>query len=639
MSPFDLDPTVRPQDDLFRHVNGHWLETVEIPADKPAAGVFLDLRDDSERAIRDIVTSLEGSAPGSEGALVEHLFGSFMNTEQVEARGLEPLQPLLAEIDQIGDVDALLDYFGRSLRRGTGAPLGLEVDADPGDPTRYALFLNQDGIGLPDEEYYRLPTHAEKLVAYRDHIDRSLTIASISASASDAVLTLETAIAARHWDKVRTRDLRQMYNPTDWAELDASGIAWTRVLSVAGVPQLDQVIVAQPSFLADLAALLTAEHLEAWKDWCRWALVSSLSPYLPEPLVQARFDFYGTVLQGTPQLRERWKRGIDLVQGALGEAVGKLYVERHFPPSAKSRMDELVGRLLEAYHTSISQLDWMTEDTKAEALAKLAAFTPKIGYPEVWKDYSGLVVVPDDLIGNVLRVTDFALADELGKLGGPIRSWEWLMTPQTVNAYYHPLRNEIVFPAAILQPPFFDADGDDACNYGAIGAVIGHEIGHGFDDQGSTCDGEGRLRDWWTEDDRAAFTERTKALIAQYDALTPAQLSEEHVNGELTIGENIGDLGGLSIAYNAWRLSLGDAEPEPVDGIPAAQRFFLSWARAWQTKRRDEALRQQISTDPHSPEEFRCNQVVRNVPAFYEAFGVTETDAAWLAPEDRVKIW
>ncbi|PFG17051.1 putative endopeptidase [Propionicimonas paludicola] len=639
MSPFDLDPTVRPQDDLFRHVNGHWLDTVEIPSDKPAAGVFLDLRDDSERAIRDIVTSLEGSVPGSEGALVEHLFGSFMNTEQVEARGLDPLQPLLAEIDQIGDVDALLDYFGRSLRRGTGAPLGLEVDADPGDPTRYALFLNQDGIGLPDEEYYRLPTHAEKLVAYRDHIDRSLTIASISASASDAVLTLETAIAARHWDKVRTRDLRQMYNPTDWAELDASGIAWTRVLTVAGVPQLDQVIVAQPSFLADLAELLTAEHLEAWKDWCRWALVSSLSPYLPEPLVQARFDFYGTVLQGTPQLRERWKRGIDLVQGALGEAVGKLYVERHFPPSAKSRMDELVGRLLEAYHTSISQLDWMTEDTKAEALAKLAAFTPKIGYPEVWKDYSGLVVVPDDLIGNVLRVTDFALADELGKLGGPIRSWEWLMTPQTVNAYYHPLRNEIVFPAAILQPPFFDADGDDACNYGAIGAVIGHEIGHGFDDQGSTCDGEGRLRDWWTEDDRAAFTERTKALIAQYDALTPAQLSEEHVNGELTIGENIGDLGGLSIAYNAWRLSLGDAEPEPVDGIPAAQRFFLSWARAWQTKRRDEALRQQISTDPHSPEEFRCNQVVRNVPAFYEAFGVTETDDAWLAPEDRVKIW
>ncbi len=639
MSAFDLDPSIRPQDDLFRHVNGHWLDSVEIPSDKPAAGVFLDLRDDSERAIRDIVTSLANSPVGSEGALVENLFGSFMDTEQVEARGLDPLQPLLAEIDQISSVDALLEYFGRSLRRGTGAPLSLEVDADPGDPTRYALFLNQDGIGLPDEEYYRLPNHAEKLAAYHDHINRSLTIAAISASASAGIVELETAIAARHWDKVRTRDLRQMYNPTDWDALDASGIAWTRVLSIAGVPRLDQVIVAQPSFLAELAELLTDERLDVWKDWCRWALVSSLSPYLPEPLVQARFDFYGTVLQGTPQLRERWKRGIDLVQGALGEAVGKLYVERHFPPSAKTRMDELVARLLEAYQHSITRLDWMTEDTKAEALAKLAAFTPKIGYPEVWKDYSGLVIVPDDLVGNVLRVTEFALADEFSKLGGPIRKWEWLMTPQTVNAYYHPLRNEIVFPAAILQPPFFDADGDDACNYGAIGAVIGHEIGHGFDDQGSTCDGEGRLRDWWTDADRAAFTERTGALIAQYSALAPAQLPDEHVNGELTIGENIGDLGGLAIAYDAWQLALGGVAPEPVDGIPAEQRFFLSWARAWQTKRRDEALRQQISTDPHSPEEFRCNQVIRNVPAYYAAFGVTETDAAWLAPEDRVKIW
>ena len=639
MSAFDLDPTVRPQDDLFGYVNRHWLDTVEIPSDKPAAGVFLDLRDDSERAIRDIVTSLAGSAPGSEGALVEHLFASFMDTEQVEARGLDPLQPVLAEIDQIDGVDALLDYFGRSLRRGTGAPISLEVDADPGDPTRYALFINQGGIGLPDEEYYRLPQHAEKLVAYRDHVDRSLTIAAVSASASEGIVELEAAVASRHWDKVRTRDLRQMYNPTDWAALDASGIAWTRVLEVAGVPRLDQVIVAQPSFFDGLADVLTAERLEAWRDWCRWALVSSLSPYLPEPLVQARFDFYGTVLQGTPELRERWKRGIDLVQGGLGEAVGKLYVERHFPPTAKTRMDELVARLLEAYHASISNLDWMTEPTKAEALAKLAAFTPKIGYPEVWKDYTGLQIVPDDLVGNVLRITEFALADELSKLTGPIRKWEWLMTPQTVNAYYHPMRNEIVFPAAILQPPFFDADGDDACNYGAIGAVIGHEIGHGFDDQGSTCDGEGRLRDWWTEDDRAAFTERTKALIAQYGALAPAQLPDERVNGELTIGENIGDLGGLSIAYEAWQLSLNGATPEPVDGIPAEQRFFLAWARAWQTKRRDEALRQQISTDPHSPEEFRCNQVVRNVPAFYDAFGLTEGDRLWLEPDDRVKIW
>lgn len=638
MTSFDLDPTVRPQDDLFRHVNGRWLADVEIPADKHAAGAFVDLRDASERAIRDIVTGLSGSAPGTEAYLVEHMYGSFMDTERIDAAGLEPLRPLLAEIDAIGTVDDLLDYFGRSLRRGTGAPIGLEVDADPGDPTRYALFAGQSGIGLPDEEYYRLEQHAAILSAYRDHVDETLTLAGLTSSGAGPIVALEAAVAALHWDKVRTRDLRQMYNPTSPADLDASGVPWTRVLAAAGVPAVDQVIVAQPSFFSEVAALLTASRLDDWKQWCRWSLVSALSPYLPDPLVQARFDFYGTVLQGVPQLRERWKRGVDLVERTLGEAVGKLYVERHFPPAAKDRMDTLVANLLEAYRRSISDLDWMTADTRAEALNKLAHFTPKIGYPDVWKDYSALEIAPGDLLGNVLRAADFHTSDELGKLTGPIRSWEWLMTPQTVNAYYHPLRNEIVFPAAILQPPFFDFEADDAVNYGAIGAVIGHEIGHGFDDQGSTCDGEGRLRDWWTPQDREAFTERTSALIGQYSALAPRQLPDVHVNGELTIGENIGDLGGAAIAYDAWQLSL-DAEPGPIDGIPAPQRFFLSWARAWQTKRRDEALRQQIATDPHSPEEFRCNQVVRNLPSFYAAFGVTEADALWLPTEERVKIW
>ena len=639
MTRFDTDPTVRPQDDLFRHVNGRWLASAEIPADKHAAGAFIELRDASERAIRDIVTGLAGSQPGTEAYLVEHMYGSFADIERVEALGLDPLAPLLAEIEAIGSVDDLLDYFGRSLRRGTGAPLALDVDADPGEPSRYALFLVQAGIGLPDEEYYRLEQHAPILSAYRDHIDRTLTLARLTSSAAGPVSALEAEVAARHWDKVRTRDMRAMYNPTSTVDLDAGGVAWTRMLAAAGVPELDQVIVAQPSFLADLAGLLTPARLEDWKAWCRWSLVSALSRYLPEPLVQARFDFYGTVLQGIPQLRERWKRGVDLVERTLGEAVGKLYVERHFPPAAKDRMDALVANLLEAYRRSISGLEWMTEPTRAEALAKLANFTPKIGYPDVWLDYGPLEIRPGDLIGNVLRAADFHTTDELSKLGGPIRKWEWLMTPQTVNAYYHPLRNEIVFPAAILQPPFFDSDADDAVNYGAIGAVIGHEIGHGFDDQGSTCDGEGRLRDWWTPADREAFTERTKALIEQYAALSPAQLPDLQVNGELTIGENIGDLGGAAIAYDAWRIAVGDAEPEPVDGIPAEQRFFFAWARAWQTKRRDEALRQQIATDPHSPEEFRCNQVVRNLPAFYDAFEVTNEDAAWLAPEQRVKIW
>jgi putative endopeptidase len=638
VTQFDLDPTIRPQDDLFRHVNGHWLATTQIPADKSSAGVFVDLRDASERAIRDIVTGLSDSAHGTEAYLVEHLYGSFMDTESIDAAGLEPLRPLLAEVDAIGTVDDLLDYFGRSLRRGTGAPVGLDVDADPGDPKRYALFVGQSGIGLPDEEYYRLEQHAQILAAYRDHVDATMTLAGLSSSAAGTIVGLESEVASHHWDKVRTRDLREMYNPTAPQALDASGVAWTRVLAAAGVPALDTVIVAQPSFFSDLAALLAPSRVEDWKQWCRWSLVSSLSPYLPEALVQARFDFYGTVLQGIPQLKERWKRGVDLVERTLGEAVGKLYVERHFPPAAKERMDTLVANLLEAYRRSITELDWMTEPTRAEALTKLARFTPKIGYPDVWRDYGELVIEPGDLIGNVLRAADFLAADELGKLGGPIRAWEWLMTPQTVNAYYHPLRNEIVFPAAILQPPFFDVDADDAVNYGAIGAVIGHEIGHGFDDQGSTCDGEGRLRDWWTPEDREAFTERTSALIGQYSALTPRQLPDLHVNGELTIGENIGDLGGAAIAYEAWRLAL-DADPEPVDGLPAEQRFFLSWARAWQSRRRDEALRQQVATDPHSPEEFRCNQVVRNLPSFYDAFGVTGEDEAWLAPEERVKIW
>jgi len=638
VTSFDLDPTIRPQDDLFRYVNGHWLSATEIPADKAAAGAFIELRDASERAIRDIVTGLSGSAPGSEASLVEHMYGSFMDTERIDAAGLEPLRPLLDEVDAIGSIDDLLDYFGRSIRRGTGAPVDVEVESDPGEPTRYALFVGQAGIGLPDEEYYRLEQHAKILSAYHDHVDRTMTMAGLTSSAAGPIVALETEVAALHWDKVRTRDLRQMYNPTAPADLDATGVAWTRMLAAAGVPELDAVVVAQPSFLGEVAGLLTASRLEDWKQWCRWSLVSALSPYLPEPLVQARFDFYGTVLQGTPQLRERWKRGVDLVERTLGEVVGKLYVEQHFPPAAKERMDALVANLLEAYRRSISDLDWMTAETRAEALTKLAHFTPKIGYPDIWKDYTALTIQSDDLLGNVLRAAEFHATDEISKLGGPIRTWEWLMTPQTVNAYYHPLRNEIVFPAAILQPPFFDFEADDAVNYGAIGAVIGHEIGHGFDDQGSTCDGEGRLRDWWTPADREAFTERTKALIGQYSALSPRQLPDVHVNGELTIGENIGDLGGAAIAYDAWQLTL-DGPPEPVDGIPAEQRFFLSWARAWQSKRRDEALRQQVATDPHSPEEFRCNQVVRNLPPYYAAFGVTESDAAWLAPGERVKIW
>ena len=638
MTDFDLDPAIRPADDLFRHVNGRWLATVRIADDRSSAGGFVRLVDAAELAIRDIVTGLAGAEPGTDAAKVEQLYGSFIDVDRVNAAGLAPLAPILAEIGEIASIDELLAYFARSSRRGTGAPFAFDVDADPGDPAHYALFLAQAGIGLPDEEYYRLEQHAAIRDAYTDHIDRSLLMADVTGSAAGLIFDLETAVAAHHWDKVRTRDLAAMYNPMSLAELDATGLPWSSVLAAMGVAA-ETVIVMQPSFVEGLATLLDSSRLEQWKLWAKWAAVSRLSPYLPEALAQARFDFYGTVLQGTPVMRERWKRGVDLVERFLGEAVGRLYVERHFAPVAKQRMDDLVANLIQAYRQSISGLDWMTDATRTEALAKLERFTPKIGYPEIWKDYSGLETRPNDLLGNVLRASEFSFDYEAAKIGQPIRRHEWLLTPQTVNAYYHPLRNEIVFPAAILQPPFFDADADDAVNYGAIGSVIGHEIGHGFDDQGSTCDGEGRLRDWWTPADKEAFGARTAALVDQYDGLAPAAVPDVHVNGHLTLGENIGDLGGVGIAYRAWQLATDGTEPGPIDGIPAAQRFFLSYARAWQTKRRDEAVRQQVATDPHSPEEFRVNQVIRNVDAYYEAFGVTPEDDAWLPPEQRVTIW
>ena len=638
MTHFDLDPAIRPADDLFRHVNGRWLATAKIADDRASAGGFVRLVDEAELAIRDIVTGLTGSEPGTDAALVEHLYSSFMDVERVDALGLEPLAPILAEIDRIASVDELVLYFARSSRRGTGAPFALDVDADPGDPEHYALFLAQAGIGLPDEEYYRLDQHASIRQAYLDHLDRTLVMAEVSGGSSGLIFELETTVAALHWDKVRTRDLAAMYNPMSPADLDATGLPWSRILAELGIEPAS-VIVMQPSFVEGLAGLLVSSRLDQWKLWAKWAAASRLSPYLPEALAQARFDFYGTTLQGTPVMRDRWKRGIDLVERFLGEAIGKLYVERHFSPVAKQRMDALVANLIQAYRISISKLEWMTEATRAEALTKLERFTPKIGYPEIWKDYSGLSTQPGDLIGNVLRASEFSFDYEAAKIGQPMRRHEWLMTPQTVNAYYHPLRNEIVFPAAILQPPFFDAEADDAINYGAIGAVIGHEIGHGFDDQGSTCDGDGRLRDWWTPADKEAFGARTAALVDQYEGLTPALVPDAAVNGKLTLGENIGDLGGVGIAYQAWRLATDGVEPEPVDGIAAIQRFFLSYARVWQTKRRDEAVRQQVATDPHSPEEFRVNQVVRNVDAYYEAFGVGADDAAWLDPSQRVTIW
>ena len=641
----DFDDAVRVQDDLYSHVNGSWAARTEIPDDKPVVGAFVELRDAAEAAVRDIITALEPGASGSESQKIADLYASFMDADAVEAAGATPLTEPLAAIAGLGTLDDLVALVGRHTRQGVRGLFDLEAESDPGNPDRYVMFVGQGGLGLPDEEYYRLPEYADIRAAYRTHVAGSLALAGFSdaESQADAVLELETAVAACHWDKVRTRDLREMYNLMPLADFESSvpALPFSTWLAGLGVSEeaVGELVVMQPSFFTDVAGLLTDERLPAWRSWAAWSLVSSRSPYLSSAFVQERFGFYGTVLSGTPALKERWKRGVDLVEGALGEAVGRVYVERHFSPVAKERMDVLVANLIEAYRRSISGLAWMTDETRARALDKLAKFRTKIGFPTCWRDYGALEIVPGDLLGNVVRATEFELERSVAKIGAPIDREEWLMTPQTVNAYYHPLRNEIVFPAAILQPPFFNEHADDAVNYGGIGAVIGHEIGHGFDDQGSTCDGDGRLQNWWTDADRAAFEARTKVLVAQYDALSPAQTPDMHVNGALTIGENIGDLGGLSIAFLAHRIAQGDERPAELDGLTAEQRLFLSWAAVWQTKARDELVRQRLATDPHSPPEFRCNQIVRNLDAFYAAFGVGEGDLLWLEPAQRVSIW
>ncbi|MFZ2965050.1 MAG: M13-type metalloendopeptidase, partial [Rhodoglobus sp.] len=496
-----------------------------------------------------------------------------------------------------------------------------------------------------DESYYREEKFAEIRTAYLGFLERMLGLAGLDAPGERAarILALETELASHHWDNVASRDSEKTYNPMRWqAANDLVGAVDLDVwLTALGVPErsFDEVVVRQPSFMAGLESVLRDENLAAWKDWLAWQVIRSNAAYLSSDFVDANFDFYGKTLTGTPELRARWKRGVSLVEGSLGEAVGRIYVERHFPEAAKTAMDALVANLVEAYRQSIEKLEWMGEDTRARALDKLAKFTPKIGYPVKWRDYSTLSIDASDLIGNVRATSEFEFQRELGKIGKPLDRDEWFMTPQTINAYYNPGFNEIVFPAAILQFPFFDEHRDAAANYGAIGAVIGHEIGHGFDDQGSKYDGDGRLIDWWTPEDRAAFEQRTKALIEQYNALAPAQVPDHKVNGALTIGENIGDLGGLAIAWKAYLISLAGQEPPVIDGMTGAHRFFLSWAQAWQLKARDEEVIRLLAIDPHSPNEFRCNQIVRNIDEFYGTFGVTEQDALWLDPKDRVTIW
>jgi putative endopeptidase len=643
----ELAADVRPQDDLFGHVNGRWLARAEIPDDRAVYGSFHVLADAAEQNLRAIVEEAAASdAPaGSTLRKVGTLYAGFLDEAAVDALAVTPIADLLAEVAGISDRTALVAALGRLHRAGVSGAFSLWVDTDARDSQRYLPYLQQGGLSLPDESYYREAAFAEIRTKHRQHLTRMLELAGLDdpAGRTERVIALESRLAGAHWDRVTNRDAVKTYTL-----MDAAGLAalvpgfdwglWGQELG-AGPEALAQVVVRQPSYLAAFAAALDEVPLQHWREWLSWRLVHGAAPYLSAPLVAESFDFYGRTLTGAPQLRARWKRGVALVEGALGEAVGQLYVARHFPPEAKTRMSHLVDNLVEAYRRSITGLDWMGPETIRRALDKLERFTPKIGYPDRWRDYSALEIRRDDLLGNIHRATAFELARDLAKIGGPVDRSEWFMTPQTVNAYYNPGMNEIVFPAAILQPPFFDLEADDAVNYGAIGAVIGHEIGHGFDDQGSRYDGDGNLTDWWTDTDRAEFDKRTSALIEQYDALSPRQAPDHHVNGALTVGENIGDLGGLSIAYTAYQIAL-DGRPAPViDGLTGAQRFFLAWARAWRTKIRDAELLRRLSIDPHSPEEFRCNTVVRNIDAFVEAFEIRPGDRLWLDPAARVRIW
>ncbi|MEV7694875.1 M13-type metalloendopeptidase [Microbacterium sp. NPDC089189] len=642
----ELSSEIRPQDDLFRHVNGEWIARSEIPEDKARWGSFHLIAEQAEKDVQAIILESQAAEPGTEARKIGDLFTSFMDTDRIDELGTAPVRAQLERVDQVTDLAGFLSLVGALERDGVSGIIDLYVEPDPGNPERYLPFFIQGGLSMPDESYYRLDGFEETRSALRGHIERILVLAEVpdAAAAADRIIALETELAGHHWDNVRSRDAVATYNLTTWADVTARvGVdltPWLEALAPQHPDAFAEVVVSQPSFLEGLGTLLTEERLEDWKAWLRFRVVHGAAAFLPDAFVAENFSFYGTQLTGVPVNRERWKRGVSLVEAALGEAVGKVYVDRHFPPAAKTAMDELVANLIEAYRQSISALDWMSPETRERALAKLDAFTPKIGYPAKWKDYSTLEIDAVDLVGNVRRAHIHEHDRQLGKVGQPIDRDEWYMTPQTVNAYYNPLMNEIVFPAAILQYPFFDETRDAAANYGGIGAVIGHEIGHGFDDQGSRFDGDGSLRDWWTDADRAAFEERTANLVAQYDALVPEGLApEHHVNGSLTIGENIGDLGGLSIALKAYELSLG-GEPAPeIDGRSGVQRLLLSWAQIWQQKSREAEAIRLLTIDPHSPNEFRCNQIVRNIDAFYEAFDVSEGDALWLDEGQRVTIW
>jgi putative endopeptidase len=641
-----MDRSVKPGDDFIAYASGTYLKNLEIPADRASYGMFTKLDDLSRERTRKIIEAAAAAtnAPSSEGQKVGDYFASFMDEAAIEAKGAAPLQASLAPFAAAKSRSELARALGESLDGFGPALFPFFINQDAKAPDTYIAYFTQAGIGMPDRDYYLVdnPKFVETRAKYIEHMARMLTLAGVPADRAAAkaknIYEFERQLARVHWTRVESRDDDKTYNK--WTKADfskkAPGFDWNAYLAGAGLGDQNEFIVSQPSAFAGMARVFAGTPLTTLKDWAILHTAKDAAPFLPKAFVDENFAFNGTVLSGTPQIQERWKRGVNAVNGAMGEAVGKLYVAEYFPPESKAKADELVKNVIKAMDTRLANLEWMTPETKVKARAKLASFTPKIGYPDKWRDYSALEVVRGDAYGNAERANAFEYKRNLDKLGKPVDRAEWFMTPMTVNAYANPTMNEIVFPAAILQPPFFDPNADPAVNYGGIGGVIGHEISHHFDDQGRKYDPQGRLTDWWTEEDVKRFQVYADQLVAQYSAYEP--LPGMKINGALSLGENIADLAGTRVAYDAYKLSLNGKEAPVLDGMTGDQRFFLGWAQVWRTKYRDEALRQQLVTGPHSPGHFRTN-VVRNHEGWYDAFNVQPGDKLYLPPEQRVKIW
>jgi putative endopeptidase len=641
-----MDTSVDPGDNFNEYVNGTWIANTEIPADKSSYGVFGVLRDRAGSDVRAIIeSSAQTNAPvGSDEQKVGDMYRSFMDWDTRNQLGVSPIEDELRKISEITSTDELAVYFAYASTYGINNPLPMGQYVDFTDPNSYMVYAAQGGLGLPDREFYfKDDARSDEIrAAYVAHIEAMLSLAGIDDASAKAqtIMAIETQIAERHMSKEDSRNMTKIYNPIPVSDLPTimPTFNWDAYLETSGMSgKLDNLVILSLDYATQLDSLLTEVSLSDWKTYLTWKLIDDSAGLLTQEMDQKNFEFYSTVLRGVEEQEPMWRRGVGLVNGTLGEVVGKVYVAEHFPPEAKARMEELVANLIAAYEVSIRELDWMSEETRVQALDKLSKFTPKIGYPDEWRDYSALTINAGNLYGNLRNVAELNWAENVARQGGPVDRSEWGMTPQTVNAYYNPPLNEIVFPAAILQPPFFNLDAEDAVNYGAIGAVIGHEIGHGFDDSGSQFDGDGVLRNWWTDADRAEFEARTQTLIDQYNGYYV--FDDLHVNGQFTLGENIGDLGGLSIALRAYQMSLENNQAPVIDGFTGDQRVFLGWAQVWRNKYRDEALRNLIETDPHSPSMYRINGIVRNIPAFYDAFDVQPDDELYLAPEDRAKIW